>query len=61
MTVKLELKPEIEAGLLAQARENGMSLEAFAEDLLSREALRHIQGSDHSATSERPIWRRLRT
>ena len=32
MTVKLELNPDIEAGLLAQARENGMSLEAFAEE-----------------------------
>jgi hypothetical protein len=56
MTMKLELKPEIEAGLLAQARENGMSLEAFAEEVLRREALCRIQGSDRPATTERPIW-----
>jgi len=56
MTIKLELNPEIEAGLLAQARENGMSLEAFAEEVLRREALRRAQGPDHPAASERPIW-----
>lgn len=56
MTMKLELNPEIEAGLLAQARENGMSLEAFAEEVLRREALRRAQGPDHPAASELPIW-----
>ena len=55
MTVKLELNPDIEAGLLAQARENGMSLEAFAEEVLRREALRRAKGSGQTAT-ERPIW-----
>ena len=29
MTVTLKLKPEVEAGLLAQARANGMTLEQY--------------------------------
>jgi hypothetical protein len=36
MTVKLELTPEIEAGLLAQAEARGMSLEVYAAQLLQR-------------------------
>jgi hypothetical protein len=55
--MKLELTPEVQAGLLAQARESGLSLEEFAEQVLRREALR---GFDESSTllktSERPIW-----
>jgi hypothetical protein len=34
MTVKLQLKPEVEAGLLAQAQERGLSLEAYLEQVL---------------------------
>ena len=34
MTMKLELAPEVQAGLLSQARENGLSLEAYAEQVL---------------------------
>jgi hypothetical protein len=34
MTVKLELTPDLEMGLLAQAQEKGMSLEAYAEQVL---------------------------
>jgi len=30
MTVKLELTPDIQAGLLAQAQASGLSLEAYA-------------------------------
>jgi len=29
MTVKLELTPDVQAGLLAQAQESGLSLEAY--------------------------------
>jgi hypothetical protein len=36
MTVKLELSPDIEAGLLAQAQARGLSLEAYAAQLLQR-------------------------
>lgn len=34
MTVRLELTPDIEAGLLAQARASGLSIEAYAERVL---------------------------
>lgn len=34
MTVKLELKPEIEAGLLEQAQAWGLSLEAYLDQVL---------------------------
>jgi hypothetical protein len=38
MTVKLELPPETEAGLLAQAQARGLSLERYAAELLQRAA-----------------------
>jgi len=34
MTMKLEISPEVQAGLLAQARQRGMSLEVFVEGVL---------------------------
>lgn len=34
MTVKLDLNPEVEAGLLAQAQARGLSLEAYVEQVL---------------------------
>ena len=34
MTVKVELPPDVQAGLLAQARESGLSLEAYVEQVL---------------------------
>jgi hypothetical protein len=36
--MKLELKPEIEAGLLAQAHARGLSLEAYLDEVLKRAA-----------------------
>jgi hypothetical protein len=54
--MRIELTPEVQAGLLTQARESGMSLEAFAEEVLRREAFRGAQERDTSSTSERPIW-----
>jgi hypothetical protein len=36
--MKVELKPEIEAGLLAQAHARGLSLEAYLEDVLASAA-----------------------
>jgi hypothetical protein len=57
MTMKLELAPEVQAGLLAQAQESGLSLEAFAEQVLKREALRGSQGNGTPlTTNEGPIW-----
>jgi len=34
MTVKLELPPDVEADLLAEAQASGLSLEAYAEQVL---------------------------
>lgn len=34
MTMKLELTPELQAGLLVQAQRNGVSLEAYARQVL---------------------------
>lgn len=34
MTVKVELTPDIQAALLAQAQASGLSLEAYAEEVL---------------------------
>lgn len=57
MTMKLELSPEVQAGLLAQAEESGLSVEAFAEQVLRREALRASQENGASPTAnEPPIW-----
>lgn len=38
MTVTLDLNPEIEQGLLAQAHERGVSLDAFLKEIVSRQA-----------------------
>ena len=38
MTVKLELKPEVESCLLAQARARGLSLEAYVGEVLESAA-----------------------
>ncbi len=38
MAVKLELKPEVEAGLLAQAHARGLSLEAYVDQVLQSAA-----------------------
>jgi hypothetical protein len=55
--MKLELTPEVQAGLLAQAQESGLSLEEFAERVLRREALRVFgESSTLLKTSELPIW-----
>ncbi len=38
MTVKLDLTLEVQAGLLAQAEQNGLTLEAYAERILRERA-----------------------
>jgi hypothetical protein len=40
MSITLELKPEIEAGLIAQARANGMTLEQYLLSIVEGAALR---------------------
>jgi hypothetical protein len=39
MTMKLDLKPEIEAGLLVQAQARGLSLEAYLDQVLQSAAV----------------------
>lgn len=56
MTIKLELSPEVQAGLLAQAQASGLSVEAFAELVLRREALRGLRESSTATANEPPIW-----
>jgi len=50
MTVTLHLKPEVEAGLLAQAQASGMVLEEYVLTLVEEAAL---PGSGKVASSER--------
>ena len=38
MNITLTLKPEVEKGLLARAQERGVTLEAYLDDLVQREA-----------------------
>ena len=38
MTVKLQLKPDVEAGLLAQAQARGLSLELYLEQILQEQS-----------------------
>jgi len=44
MTVTLKLKPEVEAGLLAQAEASGMTLEEYLLSLVEGAALAKTQG-----------------
>jgi hypothetical protein len=54
MTVRLELAPEVQAGLLAQAQNSGTTLEAIAEQVLAR----HVQEIRMESVNgeHRPIW-----
>ena len=36
VTLTMDLKPEIEAGLLARARERGVSLDSYVQELLEQ-------------------------
>ncbi len=38
MTVTLNLNPEVEKGLLARARERGVSLDDYLQEIVAREA-----------------------
>ena len=56
MTVRVELTPQVQADLLAQAQARGMSLEAFAEEVL-REKSRET--APVSPNSGQPFWKRF--
>ena len=51
MTVKVKLTPDVQAGLLAQAQQSGLSLEAYVEQVL-RERSRE---SNHPALARSQI------
>jgi hypothetical protein len=56
MTVTLELRPEVEAGLMAQAQASGLSLEAYVEQVLqerSRGAVDESVDSSIAAAARR--------
>lgn len=60
MTMKIELTPEVQAGLLSQAQQNGLSLEAFAELVLrekSREALSASPERNPAPQQGVPFWK----
>ena len=54
MTVRLELQPEVEAGLLALAQARGLSLEAYVEQVLqerSNTAITPFTGAAEKASA----------
>lgn len=51
MTVTLKLKPEVEAGLLAQAEASGMTLEEYLLSLVEGAAL--VRAKENSSPEER--------
>ena len=56
MTITLNLKPEVEAGLLAQAKANGMTLEEYLLSMMEGAALSSTQktlsGEERAAAFE---------
>ena len=50
--MKLELKPEIEAGLLAQAHARGLSLEAYLEEVLTSAAVTKQRPSSRKSLAQ---------
>jgi hypothetical protein len=55
VTMKLELTPEVQAGLLAQEQESGLSLEAFAQRVLSERARWALPAGSVAETE--PFWK----
>jgi hypothetical protein len=62
MTVKLELTPDVQAGLLAEAQASGLSLEAYAEQVLSERShkMSTAPGSVPSLTRSQIAGQRIR-
>jgi hypothetical protein len=50
MSITIDLQPEIERGLLAQAEAKGVSLTDYALEILSREA--HVSGNAPHRTGQ---------
>lgn len=53
MTVKLELPPEVQTGLLVQAQASGLSLQEYAEKVLRERA----QETVPEASPGEPFWK----
>ena len=51
MSLTLELQPEIESSLLAQAQAKGVSLTDYAQEILAREA--HVSLAESTLTPRR--------
>jgi len=51
MTITLDIQPEIERGLLAQAQARGLTLTDYVKEIVAREA--HVfEGADNASQSE---------
>jgi hypothetical protein len=53
MTMKVELTPDVQAGLLAQAQESGLSLEAYVEQVLRE----RVQDCPPARSAGEPFWK----
>jgi predicted HicB family RNase H-like nuclease len=53
MTIQLDLAPDVERGLLAQAERHGVSLEQYVEQIITRKAYRTPSAV---AAAKPPIW-----
>jgi hypothetical protein len=53
MSITVNLKPEIEAGLLARAQAKGMALEEYLQSIVERDALLAAQGTPVSESTRR--------
>lgn len=53
MTVKLELPPEVQAGLLVQAQASGLSLQEYAEKVLRE----RVQETVTETSPGEPFWK----
>jgi hypothetical protein len=49
MTLKVELNPKVEAGLMAQAEAQGLSLEAYVSRVLEERSSQTTAGKRHSS------------
>ncbi len=53
MTIQLDLAPDVERGLLAQAERHGVSLEQYVEQIVTREAYGRPPSRQQAKP---PIW-----
>ena len=56
MTVKIELPPDIEASLSAQAQAHGMALPEYVEDVLRRQVSQSPKSSSLTPAERASAW-----